>query len=129
MTTHALGNAAPLASLGDRALQDSGVEVVGACILRADGTMQRGREDGLAIARALAHAHEDFAALEIHILDAQLATLLHAQPGAVEELRHELRDAGHFAQYAECITSREDVAQPVRTLRWRHSWKRRQRLA
>ena len=38
MTTHALGNAAPLASLGDRALQDSGVEVVGSCILRADGT-------------------------------------------------------------------------------------------
>ena len=71
--------------------------------LIVQGRHQRGGQHHRAVLAALAAAHDERAAFEIDILDAQLQRLGDAQPGAVEQLREQAllalqqrQDARHF---------------------------------
>lgn len=96
-----------------RALAPVGVEEhPRACELLAQLADERARHHGDAILAALPMAHDDLAAREIEILDAQAHAFHRPHPGSVEQAGDQRVRTRHERKHAAHLVAREDRGQP-----------------
>lgn len=82
--------------------------------MRPQGSYQCVRHHGDAITPALSLANPQFFPVEIEILHPNLAALAQTQAGAIQQRRHQQRDAIHLLQHTPHRISGQDVRQTMR---------------